>query len=511
MHSPDPRDLDRRQFIKTAAATALASGFTASHAASSPQPSSLIADENRRPGTTDWQLNRVRLSKAQSVRAPEVEGYCSKQSVLAGESLDIFVSTAPAARFKLEIFRTGYYGGCGARLLTTLGPFDGQPQPIPNPGAKRLVACTWNRTTTLKIPTDWPSGVYLGRLTTLPATAGQPYWQNYIVFIVRDLRRADLLLQCSDNTWQAYNKWPENTSLYTDPRGSQVRGVAVSFDRPYGKYAQLYENPQSLGSGEWLCFEFPLAYWLEQYGYDVTYCSNSDCLDATQLTRAKAFLSVGHDEYWDPAQYTAVEQAIAAGVNVLWLCGNSVFVVSPFAASTDGRPRRTIERVGHFAGVTDSEIEKVRAVFSNDYQRAGPDESAIIGARTVVPFNGGGDWTCTRPDHWIFAGTGMKKGDHIPGLVGWEHHGAPAKLPGLEVVAEGLVWASGVTPSRYAATIFPGPKNNFVFNAATIFWAQGLASPPGHMVPWSHWSRPNGPDARVQQITRNLLNRAIGP
>ena len=154
---------------------------------------------------------------------------------------------------------------------------------------------------------------------------------------------------------------------------------------------------------------------------------------------------------------------------------------------------------------------KVRAVFSNDYQRAGPDESAIIGARTVVPFNGGGDWTCTQPDHWIFAGTGMKKGDHIPGLVGWEHHGAPAKLPGLEVVAEGLVWASGVTPSRYAATIFPGPKNNFVFNAATIFWAQGLASPPGHMVPWSHWSRPNGPDARVQQITRNLLNRAIGP
>ena len=288
-------------------------------------------------------------------------------------------------------------------------------------------------------------------------------------------------------------------------------GVAVSFDRPYGKYAQIYENPQSLGSGEWLCFEFPLAYWLEQYGYDVTYCSNSDCLDATQLTRAKAFLSVGHDEYWDPAQYTAVEQAIAAGVNVLWLCGNSVFVVSPFAASADGRPRRTIERVGHFAGVTDSEIEKVRAVFSNDYQRAGPDESAIIGARTVVPFNGGGDWTCTQPDHWIFAGTGMKKGDHIPGLVGWEHHGAPAKLPGLEVVAEGLVWASGVTPSRYAATIFPGPKNNFVFNAATIFWAQGLASPPGHMVPWSHWSRPNGPDARVQQITRNLLNRAIGP
>ena len=59
----------------------------------------------------------------------------------------------------------------------------------------------------------------------------------------------------------------------------------------------------------------------------------------------------------------------------------------------------------------------------------------------------------------------------------------------------------------YAATLFPGPKGNFVFNAATIFWAQGLGLPPGHIIPWSHWSRPHGPDPRVQQITRNLLQR----
>ena len=52
-------------------------------------------------------------------------------------------------------------------------------------------------------------------------------------------------------------------------------------------------------------------------------------------------------------------------------------------------------------------------------------------------FNGGGDWTVVKPNHWMFKGTGMKKGDAIPGIVGWEHHGAPAKLPGLEIVAEG--------------------------------------------------------------------------
>ncbi len=516
MPLPDPAAprAGRRTFLKTAAATALSGALARSTveaapaAAAAPSGSSLIARENALPGARDWQLTRVRLDKAAGVRASAIEGYCSKQSVRAGEKLEFFVSTAPAASFVIEVFRTGYYGGRGARLMTTLGPFAGTTQPVPSPGEKRLVECRWQATTALTIPADWPSGVYLGRLTTQPER-GQPYWQNYVIFIVRDTRRADILFQCSDNTWQAYNKWPDATSLYTLPAGAQAPGVAVSFDRPYGKYPQIYENPQSIGSGEYLCFEYPLAYWLEQQGYDVTYCSNSDCLEPAEITRCRTFLSVGHDEYWDVRQYDAVKQAIADGTHVLWLCGNSVFCVSPFGPSTDGRPRRTLERAGHFAGLTDEEVERARRVFSKDYRRIGPDESALIGARTVIPFNGGGDWTCTRPDHWIFAGTGMKAGDSIPGLVAWEHHGAPAKIPGLEVVAAGTVWASGTTPSDYTATIYPGPKGNFVFNAATIFWAQGLASPPGHMLPWTHWNKPHGPDDRVQRITRNLLDRAL--
>jgi hypothetical protein len=62
---------------------------------------------------------------------------------------------------------------------------------------------------------------------------------------------------------------------------------------------------------------------------------------------------------------------------------------------------------------------------------------------------------------------------------------------------------------KYAATIFEGPKKNIVFNATTIFWSQGLSNPPGHMIPWSHYSRPHGPDERVQQITANALKRAL--
>jgi len=473
--------------------------------------SSLIRDENRELGALDWQLTRVRTDK-NNYRSPWIEGYCSKQSVLAGEPLDIMVSTDPPEKFKIEIFRTGYYGGKGARLMTTLGPLQGAAQPIPPVGEKRLRECRWKPSATLKIPADWPSGVYLGRLTTLPDAEEKPYWQSYVIFIVRDTRKADILFQCSDNTWQAYNKWPINESLYTDPRGAHAREVAVSFDRPYGRQAQytgIVNDPLSVGSGEFLSFEQPLAYFLEQHGYDVTYCCNCDCLDASQITRCKTFISVGHDEYWDVPQYHAAKAAIEAGVNFLWLTGNAVFGVTQFSPSADGRPNRIITRTGHFGGFTDEDMAKAEKIMTKEWKRIGPDESLIIGARTIMPFNGGGDWICTKPNHWIFAGTGMKKGDAIPGIVGWEHHGAPAKIPGLQVVAEGTVWAGGEAPAHWTATIFPGPKKNFVFNAASIFWVQALSMPPGHTLPWSHWSRPHGPDPRVQKIMHNLLKRAI--
>jgi hypothetical protein len=132
-----------------------------------------------------------------------------------------------------------------------------------------------------------------------------------------------------------------------------------------------------------------------------------------------------------------------------------------------------------------------------------------MGARNIDPVNGGGDWICVKPDHWIFAGTGMKQGDRIPGLIGWEYHGDPPQdLPDLAIVAEGTAWVGGTEPQHWTATVSSGPKGNVIFNASTIFWAQGMSSPPGHTLPWSHWSRPHGPDARVQKIMENLLARA---
>ena len=249
-----------------------------------------IQCENRREGSSDWQLTRVRLDRSDGCRSAVIEGYCSQQSVAAGEKLQIMVSTEPAARFQMEIFRTGHYGGRGARLMKKVGPVAGRPQPTPKSDERTMHECRWEPSAELTIPKDWLSGVYLGRLTTLPEAADQPYWQSYVVFIVRDDRPADILFQCSDNTWQAYNGWPYKTSMYTHPKGNGP-WADVSFDRPYGREAQytaIVNDPLSVGSGAWLTFEFPLAYWLEQHGYDVSYCSNSDMITPDRGLKCKA-------------------------------------------------------------------------------------------------------------------------------------------------------------------------------------------------------------------------------
>jgi hypothetical protein len=469
----------------------------------------LVVTENRKPGATDWQLTRVRADR-DGFRSPWIEGYCSKQSVRAGETIDIMVSTQPPREFRIEMFRMGYYGGRGARAVTTLGPFSGKAQRVPTPGAKNLHECQWPPAIRFTIPGDWLSGVYLGRLTTVVEGDSEPYWQSYVIFIVRDDRPADILFQCSDNTWQAYNRWPNHFSLYTHPRGNQGPWADVSFDRPYGREAQhdgVVNDPLTFGSGEFLPFEFPLAYWLEQHGYDVTYCSNSDMLTPDRGLRCKAFLSVGHDEYWDIRQFRCVERMRDDGVSLLFFSGNAVCWVTPYRDSRDGRPNRIIFRGGPYGA--DNDYARRRQKENGPFPEHGPDEGLLMGGRNVEPVNGGGDWVVAKAEHWMFEGTGLRNGDSIPGLIGWEYHGDPPKLTGLEVVAAGTAWVGGQIPQSWTATFYPGPKGNFVFTASTIFWAQGLSSPPGHTLPWSHWSRPHGPDERVQMITHNLLRRAI--
>ncbi len=500
--------LDRRQLLRGTAAAGLASALdplAEALAAPITRQSDLVRAENDKSGTTAWQLAKTRVDPKSKYRCPRVEGYCSHTSVRAGDTLALMVSTNPPSPFVIDVYRLGYYRGKVGRHLLRLGPFKGRVQPDPPVGPERLRECRWEPATRLVIPKDWPSGVYLGKLTV-----EKDRLQSYVVFIVRDDRACDFLFQCSDTTWSAYNRWPSQWSLYDDGKKQWYwgPGVRVSWDRPYGKYCQVVNAPLSQGCGEFLLWEFPLAFWMEQQGYDVSYTSNVDThTDPQGLLRARGWLSVGHDEYWSVEIYRHVRAAIAAGVNVAFLGADTCIGLIPFLPSGSGEPNRVISRVGNIGPVMtewarNGAPEVLRL-------KQGPDQAALIGARDVYPYSGGGDWICAGEKHWLFAGTGMKNGDAVPGLVGWEWHGAPADLPGLEVVARGPV-KLGQRTETYTATIYPGPKGNAVFNAATIWWADGLSAPPGYVRPSAHGARPRGPDRRVQRITANLLERFRG-
>ncbi len=310
----------RRDLLKSAAAACA----TVALGGCSSARADTIREENEKPGTIDWLLSNTRIDPDTKYRCPWIEGYCSRTSVRAGETIEFKLSANPASQVVLDLYRLGYYGGKGGRHLTQLGPLKVSPQPDPPVGDERLRECQWETAAQLTIPTDWPSGVYLGKLTEQ-----REKLQSYIIFIVRDERKCDFLFQCSDTTWAAYNRWPDLWSLYDDgtpPHNWYTGpGVRVSFDRPYGRYRQIFDAPLSQGSGEFLLWEFPLAFWMEQHGYDVSYISNMDThADGEGLLRGKAFLSVGHDEYWSLDMYRHVKNAIERGVHAAFFSGNSV-------------------------------------------------------------------------------------------------------------------------------------------------------------------------------------------
>ena len=461
---------------------------------------SSIREENALPGTTDWIIevdeDSCTAPEHEFCRRPQIEGYCSRTSLKNGDTLNIFVSTNPVSRFTMNFYRMGYYQGKGGTLKKSVDPIQGIKQKEPQPdSATNFFECDWELTYQLAIPKDWISGVYLCKLTTLPDA-----YQSYIVFIVKDEREADFIFQCSDLTWQAYNRWPYWHSMYDEGHVPWINtnGARISFDRPYALYVNRLPsdfNPLSNGSGEFLLWEFPLAYWMEQHGYDVTYISNVDThSNPDELLRAKGFLSVGHDEYWTHDMFNNVMNARNKGVNLLFLSGNSVDGVIYLEPSTDNRPDRTTGRLPE-------------RFLSNEQDLMGSTSYGV----------GYSSWVCQAPDHWVYKNTGMAKGDSIPYLIGWEYHGYPlGKDTTITVLASNDIYKVWIQREvqPHAATIYNGPAGNFVFNAGTCWWNMLLSTPPGFQNPAT---RATGividftqNDERVRKITENLFNEVIG-
>jgi hypothetical protein len=270
------------------------------------EASNPIVRENKRAGTAALR------SLFSNARGGAAEGYTSEQSVSPGGVLQLHVSTLPAAKYQIRIYRLGYYHGLGARLLTCLptcrGALQGTPHPrggTPDP-TTGLLRANWPVTTTFRVPRTWVTGYYV--LQLILRSGPQAGRVMNLSTIVRHGPHAGRLIVVRDvNTGAAYNSWG-GKSLYTFNSTNQVAANHVSFDRP------------SAGVSN---FDVPMIHLLEQHGFDVSYSTDVDVQrDPAELLRYKFVLVLGHSEYWSRQMRDAYEAARDQGVNLGFFGGD---------------------------------------------------------------------------------------------------------------------------------------------------------------------------------------------
>ena len=506
-----------------------------------------IARENQKAGTADWELENPATKR-------EIEGYASLTSVNIGGEIKLFVNTKEP-NYTIEIFRTGWYDGLGGRRMNDPIIRKGTRQPLPiEDEASGLIECNWKDPYILRIPDradDWISGIYLAKLT-----ASRTGKQSYIIFVVRDDdRKSDILFQSSVTTYQAYNNWGYKSLYRWNSQAKQA--YKVSFNRPYamspnrkasygvgaGEFITNFQPKRRTSSAGW---EYNMVRWLEKEGYDVTYATNIDThFNSRLLLSHKAFLSVGHDEYWSRDMRENIEAARDEGVSIGFFGSNICYWQIRLEPSRiTGEVNRTVVAYKEMAdldplgglkvelGTVNSPVEiaagrqlnygidkperaeiattnhKSPALYSLVTTRwrdrtVGSPEDALIGVMYET-FQVNSDIVIDEnaPD-WLLKKTGLKKGDKLPGLLGYEvdrmFGNAPKNI--VRVAHSPYPYGGG---TRYAdMTIYTADSGAKVFATGSMQWGWGLDDYNAPQL------RPPVLNAGAQQITRNVLAKLL--
>jgi hypothetical protein len=458
-----------------------------------------IQVENARPGTTDWQL----LNPAADDAGSQIEGYASATSVNRGGTIDFFVRTTSPS-FTYAIYRLGWYRGLGGRQEVAPQSVTAVSQPLPTPDPTfGMTECNWSRsfsvtTSNPSDPTDWVSGIYVAKLT---ASSGR---DRYIPFVVRDdSRSSSLVYQQSVNTDQAYNSWG-GKSLYGDNSTSGTPAVKVSFNRP---------NVDGWGTGTFLSYEQDMVGFLENEGYDVSYTTDVDTHERGNLLRQhKGFLSVGHNEYWSLEMRQNVTAARDAGAGLGFFSANSMYWQIRYEPSPiTGAADRTIVGYKETADTDDPDASNpatyplITTRFRDTHGNLpGQPEDSLIG----IMYNGAepasGDVVVKNTATWVFAGTGLQDGDHLPGILGYEVDGLfnDASTPANLIQIAHSPYNLGGQPFAADSSVYQAASGAWVFAAGSIEWSWGLNN-------ISNWGSQSVVNAGTQQITRNVLNQFI--
>src|SRR5437879_3654572 len=208
--------------------------------------------------------------------------------------------------------------------------------------------------------------------------------------------------------------------------------------------------------------------------------------------------------------YDAVIAARDAGVNLGFFGANAIYWQARFEPSSSGVPNRVLVcyRFANLDPITDLSL---KTVLWRDPVLNRPEQTLIgVQFTSMVPKTiEGVTYVVTNSGHWVYAGTGFRDGDSVPGLVGYEtdrlfnQYPLPNAVSGTYTLLSNSPFID--TPDHSNSSVYQAPSGAWVFGAGTINWSLGL-DPAGLF-----GDGRNRVDPRIQQTTANILNRFLGP
>jgi hypothetical protein len=363
-----------------------------------------VQRENSRPGTPGWEIP--------ASSGTVITGYASETSAVPGQTFHLHVSAPPGARYRVLVYRLGWYHGVGGRLVMCVPGCRSSHTAIAQPAPTRpgrgtgLFRVPWRLTDRVHIPPEAVSGYYEAKLEIVGGVYDGAV--GSIPLIVRQSPAAPasaVLVQVPVNTWQAYNRWG-GKSLYEF--GTSKHALEVSFDRPFDQQV-FYAMVTRL--------ELPWVRFLERNGIDVSYQTDVDTDRAPgSLLHHRLVFAIGHDEYWTQRMRDAFDRALALSTNLMFGSNSGEWRMR-YAAS-----RRTIVEW------RDPAIDPVhnRRLDNGFFRTFGEPECKLMGVQhqwaaqrnlRAPPTS----YTVVGPgnDPWL-AAAGLAPGDVIPGVVGYE-------------------------------------------------------------------------------------------
>jgi len=458
---------------------------------------------------------------------PTIQGFATDISVNRGATVYFKVNT-PSANYVIDIYRLGYYGGAGARRVATVTPSVPLPQaqpPCSIDGTTGLADCgNWD------VSASWSTGTAVSGIHVATLKRVDTGGASHIVFVVRDdARQADVVVQTSDTTWQAYNQYGGGSLYCNGPVSNEGtvygcigRATKVSYNRPFDTRAH---DPQSFLFNA----EYPMVRWLEANGYDVKYISGVDTERNAGILlgakKPKAFVAIGHDEYWSAGQRATVEAARDAGVSLAFFSGNEIYWKTRFEPSADGSgtPYRTLvsykDTLGGvkrdpLPGVSTGTWRDLR--FSPPVADGGLPENSLTGTlwtvnsgttAITVPASMAGlrFWRNTRVASLTSGSTSLgtatlgyewdediDNGSRPSGLM----HLSSTTVSSVEKILD-FGETVGIGTATHHLTMYRVASGALVFGAGTVQWAWGLDG--------NHDRGAAAPDDAMQQATVNLF------